>query len=309
MSGNSICQFKGHIRNCDNPTILQPRDEIGGRLKLLSASEQKLSAVQGALPSQIELWSIISNVRLKAADEMIGRISQQQVKCTGNYCSSDPIDDEFRRNFARSSLPYTMHYFTFSSVLQFFTVLAILLFYYEKITGLLSIIVSIHTCCRDGDTTTRKIPFCAMMLKGFCIFSRACNPLHPRNIEEELKLERMKRKVKKIQSEHKEFISEQASLLQGVSCEATPNNHLVHPEAFNELGNTVRLLWLEVENLQRVIEKIDIQKGARPRTKLKKSTVGRKSRVLQKYPRIFTTPPAKKKISHGVRFNIEDTEF
>ena len=309
MSGNSICQFKGHIRNCDNPTILQPRDEIGGRLKLLSASEQKLSAVQGALPSQIELWSIISNVRLKAADEMIGRISQQQVKCTGNYCSSDPIDDEFRRNFARSSLPYTMHYFTFSSVLQFFTVLAILLFYYEKITGLLSIIVSIHTCCRDGDTTTRKIPFCAMMLKGFCIFSRACNPLHPRNIEEELKLERMKRKVKKIQSEHKEFISEQASLLQGVSCEATPNNHLVHPEAFNELGNTVRLLWLEVENLQRVIEKIDIQKGARPRTKLKKSTVGRKSRVLQKYPRIFTTPPAKKKISHGVRFDIEDTEF
>ena len=312
ISGNSICQFKGHIRTCDEPTILQPKDEIGGKLKLLSASEQKLSAVQGALPSQIELWSIISNVRLKAADEMIGRISQQAVQCTGNYCSSDPIDDEFRRSFARSSLPFTMHYFTFSSALQFLTALAVILFYYEKITGLLSIIVSIHTCCRNGGNTTEKTSFCTMMFKGFCVLSKACNPLHPRNIEEEFKLEKMKHRVKKIQNEHREFIAEQASLLQDVSCDISPGNPQIHHEALNELGNTVRLLWLEVDNLKRMVERADTATGlmrSRSKTKLKGNPTGKKSRGLRKYPRIFTTPPVKKRTYRGVRFDIQDTEF
>lgn len=311
ISGNSICQFKGHIRNCNKPTILQPKDEVGGKLKLLSASEQKLSAIQGALPSQIELWSIISNVRLKAADEMIGRISQQTVKCTGNYCSSDPIDDEFRKNFARSSLPFTMHYFTFSTTLQFLAALAVVLFYYEKITGLLSIIVSIHTCCRNGGTTTTKTSFCTMMLKGFCVLSKACNPLHPRNIEEEFKLEKMKRRVKKIQSEHREFVAEQASLLQEVSCETSPNPQM-NDEALNELRNTVRLLWLEVDDLKRMVDNTDTATGlmgSRQKTKFKRNPTGKRSRGLRKYPRIFTTPPVKKRTPRGVRFDIQDTEF
>jgi hypothetical protein len=251
-------------------------------------------------------------VRLKAADEMIGRISQQAVQCTGNYCSSDPIDDEFRRSFARSSLPFTMHYFTFSSALQFLTALAVILFYYEKITGLLSIIVSIHTCCRNGGNTTGKTSFCTMMFKGFCVLSKACNPLHPRNIEEEFKLEKMKRRVKKIQNEHREFIAEQASLLQDVSCDISPGNPQIHHEAFNELGNTVRLLWLEVDNLKRMVERADTATGlmrSRSKTKLKGNPTGKKSRGLRKYPRIFTTPPVKKRTYKGVRFDIQDTEF
>merc|ERR1712074_132327 len=100
--------------------------------------------------------------------------------------------------------------------------------------------------------TTRKASFCATILKGFCILSKACNPLHPRNIEDEFKFEKMKRWMTRIQSEHKEFIAEQASLLQDVSCETSQGIPQISHEAFIELENTVRLLWLELDNLKRI---------------------------------------------------------
>ena len=48
---------------------------------------------------------------------------------------------------------------------------------------------------------------------------------------------------------------------------------------------------------------------SRSKTKLKGNPTGKKSRGLRKYPRIFTTPPVKKRTYKGVRFDIQDTEF
>ena len=305
ISGNSICQFKDHIRICDNPIVLQPKNEMRGNLQLLSASEQRLSTVEGSLPGQIEAWSIISTMKMKSVDAMIGTITQNVVKCANNFCISDPISDEFRRNFARASLPYEIHYFTFSSVLQFLTVTAIILFWYEKATGLLSVMVSLHSCCRDEDKNCRNTSICVMIARCFCMFSKACNPLHPKEIEHEIDYQRMKQRVKKVQQNHEVFIEEQTHLLGDISLNSTTTFTGVEMETFLELRNIVNSLKRDIENLQNTIENKRESKQDRTRKTLKRKV----SKRIRKYPVIFATPPNTNKNKNNVRFSIEDTEF
>ena len=305
ISGNSICQFKDHIRICDNPIVLQPKNEMRGNLQLLSASEQRLSTVEGSLPGQIEAWSIISTMKMKSVDAMIGTITQNVVKCANNFCISDPISDEFRRNFARASLPYEIHYFTFSSVLQFLTVTAIILFWYEKATGLLSVMVSLHSCCRDEDKNCRNTSICVMIARCFCMFSKACNPLHPKEIEHEIDYQRMKQRVKKVQQNHEVFIEEQTHLLGDISLNSTTTFTGVEMETFLELRNIVNSLKRDIENLQNTIENKREPKQGRNKKTLKRKV----SKRIRKYPVIFATPPNTNKNKNNVRFSIEDTEF
>ena len=307
MSGNSICQVKGHIRNCKDPIILQPKDDVRGNMKLLSASEQKLSTVEGSLPAQIEVWSIISTMKMKSADEMIGKISQQDVRCAGNYCEAGPVSDEFRRKFARASLPYDVHFFSFSMFLKVLAISAVTLFWYEKITALLTIVVSMHSCCRDRNKSFQNITICGMIVEAFCLFSKSCNPLHPRSVQDEIELTRMKRKVKKVQENHEVFIAEQAGLLEDMALNNSADRTGTDPEAFKQLGESVRLQWLEIESIRNTIEDlslITVSKGKKSK-KLRRKL----STKVKKYPPIFSTPESKRKMKNSVRFSIEDTEF
>ena len=306
QSGNSICQFKDQIKICNNPIILQPKDEMKGNLQLLSASEQRLSTVQMSLPGQIEAWSIISTMKMKSVDAMIGTITQNVVKCANNFCISDPVSDEFRRNFARASLPYEVHYFTFSSVLQFLTVTAIILFWYEKATGLLSVMVSLHSCCRDEDKSYRDKSICVMMARCFCLFSKACNPLHPKEVEHEIEYQKMKTKVRKVQQNHEVFIDEQAHLLEDISLNTITTFKGVSLETFLELSNIVDSLKQEVENLQEMIEGNHTRSGqGRRKNALKRKA----SKKIKKYPIVFSTPPTKKRNRNNVRFSMKNIEL
>ena len=237
---------------------------------------------------------------------MIGTITQNVVKCANNICISDPISDEFRRNFARASLPYEIHYFTFSSVLQFLTVTAILLFWYEKATGLLSVMVSLHSCCRDEDKSYRSTSICVMIVRCFCLFSKACNPLHPKEIEHEIDYQKMKTKVRKVQQSHEVFIEEQTHLLEDISLNTTTTFKGVDMETFLKLRTIVNSLQLDLENLQQTIKENHTK--SKKNNKSNKTLKRNISKRIRKYPVIFSTPPDTRKAKHNVRFSIKDND-
>ena len=146
-----------------------------------------------------------------------------------------------------------------------------------------------------------------MVAEAFRLFSKSCNPLHPRSVQDEIELTRMKRKVRKVQEKHEVFIAEQAGLLEDMALNNSADRTGTDPETFKQLGESVRLQWLEIESIRNAIEDlslITVSKGKKSR-KLRRKL----STKVKKYPPIFSTPEGKRKLKNSVRFSIEDTEF
>ena len=114
--GNHICQLSNYLRKCNKPTILQPKRDISGQLNLLKQSELKLSTIEGSLPSQLELYTIISSTKVKATNELMGIITQNKLHCARGQCV--PISEKYRRALAHSTLPQDVNYFIFNKTLK-----------------------------------------------------------------------------------------------------------------------------------------------------------------------------------------------
>jgi hypothetical protein len=105
------------------------------------------------------------------------------------------------------------------------------------------------------------------------------------------------------------FVTEQANLLEDISLNTSADRMGTDPEIFKQLGDSVRLQWLEIESLKRTVEDISLRTETKTKRKTSKKTGRKTSTKIKKYPAIFSTPPSKRKGNNSVRFSIEDTDF
>ena len=209
MEGKSLCQTKGAIDNCKNPVILQPQNEIQGRLSLLKKSEQILSTVGGALPEQIHLYSIVTDTKIQAVNAIMGKITQTTVDCIEGTCTANTPDDNFRRGFAKATLPEDIFYFSFSKTFKALATIALILFWYEKGTGMLALAVTLYNCSKQEGTNLNDISCFGLCCNIFCSISAALNPLHPKAIDTSFKLENLDRRIKKIKKNQQNLMKEE----------------------------------------------------------------------------------------------------
>ena len=134
LDGEHLCQFENHIKRCKESVILQPKRDISGQLALLKNSELKLSTLEGSLPNQLELFSIVTSTKIKATEELMGAVTQNMLECQDNECV--PAGTKFREGLARTILPGDINLFVFNNTLKILAITALLIFYLEKICGI-----------------------------------------------------------------------------------------------------------------------------------------------------------------------------
>ena len=292
-----ICQLNNYLSRCDKPTILQPKRDISGQLDLLRQSELKLSTVEGSLPSQLELYAIISSTKIKATNELMGIITQNKLHCARGQCI--PINEKYKRALAHTTLPQDVNYFIFNKALKILAIIALITFYVEKICGLTNIIVKLYNLFGEGHGNCTNLTCCGALTSCCCIVSESMNPLHPKSAIDELRVKRIKKKLKTIHTNHEEFITEQTNLLMDMS-----QNQLIPLESRDRR---------KLEEIMNIIDKQDERIKILETKTVKKSKKDQplkrwrsNSLRIKKYPRTFHTPPSKHKRQHSVRFSIVD---
>ena len=297
--GNHICQLKDYLKKCDQPTILQPKRDISGQLNLLRQSELKLSTIEGSLPSQLELYTIISSTKVKATNELMGIITQNKLHCARGQCIT--INEKYKRALAHSTLPQDINYFIFNKTLKILAIVALIIFYLEKLCGLTNIIVKLYNLFGEGHKDCSNLTCCGTVASCFCIVSESMNPLHPKSAIDELRVRNMKRKLKTIHDNHEEFVTEQTNLLMGIS-----QSQLIPLESRNErkLQEIMNIIDKQDERIKALENENKTIKGLKRNQPLKRWKSN--SLRIKKHPRTFHTPPSKHKRQHSVRFSIVD---
>ena len=292
-----ICQLKDHISECEGPIILNPTKDINGQLSLLTKGELKISTIQGSLPAQIDLYGIITNTKIKATNELMKEITQNEIRCYGNKCIGSPTNSKFRHGLAKITLPEDVNFIVFNTPLKILIVLALIIFYYEKLCGIISLVVNINDVCANGRDKLANLTCCGLMFSTCCMLSKSLNPLHPKTALDEYRLQKLKKDMKKIKIDHQEFIEEQTCLL----TESTGRNlnitTMMENDKIEQLERKIAIQALEIEVIKETL-------NLKNKETMSKKRVQKK---FKKHPRIFNTPPTKHKRTNSVRFEIEDT--
>ena len=296
---NHICQLSNYLKICDKPTILQPKRDISGQLNLLKQSELKLSTIEGSLPSQIELYTIISSTKVKATRELMGIITQNKLHCSRGQCL--PISKEYRQALAHTTLPQDINYFIFNKTLKILAVIALITFYLEKICGLTNIIVKLYNLFGEGHGKCSNLTCCGAMTSCCCIVSESLNPLHPKSAIDELRVTKIKRKLKTIHDNHEEFVTEQTNLLMDVSQNQAIPLENRDRRKFEEIMNIIDKQNERIKALENTNKAPKKLKKTQPLKRWRSNSLR-----IKRHPRTFHTPPTKHKRQHSVRFNIED---
>merc|ERR1712208_113924 len=115
------------------------------------------------------------------------------------------------------TLPEDVNYFIFNKTLKILAVVALITFYLEKLCGLTNIIVKVYNLFGEGHGNYSDLTCCGAMTSCCCIMSESLNPLHPKSAIDELRVRKMKKKLKTIHDNHEEFVTEQTNLLMDIS--------------------------------------------------------------------------------------------
>ena len=298
-NGRHICQLSNHLKTCDKPIILQPRKDISGQLDLLKQSELKLSTIEGSLPTQVELYTIISSTKVKATRELMGIITQNKLHCSQGQCL--PVSIEYKAALAHSTLPEDVNYFIFNKTLKILAVVALITFYLEKLCGLTNIIVKVYNLFGEGHGNYSNLTCCGAVTSCCCIMSESLNPLHPKSAIDELRVKRIKRRLKTIHDNHEEFVTEQTSLLMDVSQNQAIPLEIRDNRKFEEIMNIIDTQNERIKALETANKAPRKPKKSQPLKRWRSNSLR-----IKRHPRTFHTPPTKHKRQHSVRFNIEN---
>ena len=142
---------------------------------------------------------------------------------------------------------------------------------------------------------------CGAVTSCCCIVSESMNPLHPKSAIDELRVRKMKRKLKTIHNNHEEFVTEQTNLLTDIS-----RNQLIPLESRNgrkleEIMNIIDKQDERIKILENANKTIKRPKKNQPLKRWRSNSLR-----IKKHPRTFHTPPSRQKRQHSVRFNIVD---
>ena len=129
--------------------------------------------------------------------------------CIEGTCTANTPDDNFRRGFAKATLPEDIFYFSFSKTFKALATIALILFWYEKGTGMLALAVTLYNCSKQEGTNLNDISCFGLCINIFCSISAALNPLHPKAIDTSFKLENLDRRIKKIKKNQQNLMKEE----------------------------------------------------------------------------------------------------
>ena len=131
--------------------------------------------------------------------------------------------------------------------------------------------------------------------------SESLNPLHPKSAIDELRVKRMKRRLKTIHDNHEEFVTEQTSLLMDVSQNQAIPLEIRDNRKFEEIMNIIDTQNERIKALETANKAPRKPKKSQPLKRWRSNSLR-----IKRHPRTFHTPPTKHKRQHSVRFNIEN---
>ena len=134
-----------------------------------------------------------------------------------------------------------------------------------------------------------------------CIMSESLNPLHPKSAIDELRVKRIKKKLKTIHDNHEEFVTEQTNLLMDVSQNQAIPLENRDKRKFEEIMNIIDKQDERIKALETTNKAPRKPKKTQPLKRWRSNSLR-----IKRHPRTFHTPPTKHKRQHSVRFNIED---